>query len=224
MPEFKFETDWQIPAPADNDNALGDLRFRNLLSRGAWLGLPKNVRDRFSKRVKTGDSVVYKGYTQHTKLSRMGFILAHTLRILGAPLPYESDNIDKAAVVTVTEDTHDNGQFWTRQYSRARGFPHVIHSSKRFAGPTGLEEHIGCGIGMTLKLAVNEGSLLFKSHRYFCQVIGHRIYLPNWLTPGELTVGHHDHGDGWFEFTLNLTHRLFGQLVDQSVMFEDYQS
>ncbi len=52
------------------------------------------------------------------------------------------------AVVSVTEEAAKGGQFWTCPYGRARGFHQVIHSSKRFAGATGLEEYLGRGFGI----------------------------------------------------------------------------
>jgi len=36
-------------------------------------------------------------------------------------------------------------------------------------------------------------------------------------------LGHADHGDGWFEFSLELEHPWFRKLMDQRVMFRDGQ-
>ena len=203
--------------------ALGDLRFRGLLSAGQWAGLPLAVRQRFSKRLSGGHTVVYTGTIVETVTSRAGMALAQIARIIGGPLPVCRD-VDVPGVVTVTEDVATGGQIWTRLYARRNGFPQVINSSKRFAGETGLEEHVGCGIGMSLSLAVETDTLLFRSHRYFWQLGRLRLHLPMWLTPGTLTVGHHDLGDGRFSFTLDIQHPWLGCLIHQRAVFQEAKS
>ena len=204
-----------------NDNFLLDLRFRRLLSPAQWKALPSAVQSRFCKRLGPGEARVYKGYIQYTRMNRLGRVLAQTLKLIGAPIPLDVDNENQPAVVTVTEDANGKGQFWTRQYGRPKGFPHIIHSTKRFTGPTGLFEYVGFGIGMSLKLEVSDEALHFLSERYYLGFGRWRMALPRWMTPGHIDVGHADHGDGWFEFTLKLQHPLFGLLVDQSGMFFD---
>jgi hypothetical protein len=110
---------------------------------------------------------------------------------------------------------------WTRLYARRAGFPQIIHSAKRFAGPTGLEEHVGFGVGMALTVHVVDAALLFRSAGYFVQLLGRRIALPRWLAPGALTITHGVLSDGWFSFTLDLVHPRFGALIRQAAVFRE---
>ncbi|MFM9853768.1 MAG: DUF4166 domain-containing protein [Sphingomonadaceae bacterium] len=199
---------------------LGDMRFRALLGAKAWAELPPAVQARFSKRLSGAASVVYQGEVVECRVSRLGWWLAHALRIIGAPLPLACDTL-VPATVTVTEDEASGGQYWTRQYGHHRSFPQVIQSGKRFGGPTGLEEYVGGGIGVALTLAVRDGALLFVSDHYFLKFGAWRVRLPQWLSPGRLTVGHTDCGDGWFAFTLSLDHAWFGNLMAQTALFSD---
>src|SRR6185503_15206597 len=109
------------------------------------------------------------------------------VRLIGGPLP-TARYAKVPSVVTVTEDMVTGGQIWTRLYARHNGFPQIIHSSKRFAGPTGLEEYVGRGIGMELTVHAEQGALLFRSARYFFRLGRLTLHLPAWLTPGALTV------------------------------------
>ncbi len=198
-----------------------DTRFEKLLGRANWMKLPAPIRKRFGKRFKQGQSVAYQGVVTDMKMSRFGWAFAQAARIIGAPLPFEKNSVDQPAVVIVTEDKETNGQFWIRQYGREKGFPQTVHSSKRFAGPTGLEEYIGYGIGMALKLEATAHALFFKSEHYFLQVFGQRVRLPKWLVPLALTIGHHELGDHRFAFTLELKSKLFGKMIEQHAVFAD---
>jgi hypothetical protein len=202
------------------DAALCDLRFRALLSDDDWKRLPAATRQRFSKRLADGRTAIYVGEVIEIGFSRIGWWLAQIARLIGGPLPISTDT-QVPSIVTVTEDAATSGQIWTRIYARRNGFPQVIHSSKCFAGHTGLEEYLGFGVGMALRIVVDGEDLLFRSAGYFVQAWRLKFWLPAFLTPGALTVTHTDLGGGEFQFTLDIVHPRFGMLVHQSAVFRE---
>jgi hypothetical protein len=199
---------------------LLDLRFRRLIGREAWDALPEAVRKRFAKRL-SGDAVaLYRGRVVRSEFSPLGWLFAQALRLIGAPLPTAKDT-GVPAVVSVSEDGASGGQLWSRLYGRRRGFPQVIHSAKRFAGPTGLEEYVGRGIGMALRVEPLKDGLRFVSDHYLLMAGSRRLRLPGWLEPGRPEVEHHDLGHGCFLFSLSLHHPWFGRLVERHALFRD---
>lgn len=204
-------------SPVEN---LADLRFRSLVDPEAWRRLPARVRRRFSKRLDAGATAVYAGRLVDMRTSRAGQLLVQLARLVGDPLP-RGLATGTATTVTVTEDPRSGGQFWTRIYSRRSGFPQVIHSIKRFRGPTGLEEYIGFGIGMALHVTCDDDRIVFDSDHYFLQLGRWRLRIPGWLSPGRVRVSHVDTGDGRFTFMLDVAHPWAGELVHQEARFSD---
>jgi len=213
------DPDAAMPA-ASRANELIDLRFRQLLGPQEWAALPAPVRRRFGKRLGMGQSATYAGQVLSCRMNVSGWILAQACRLIGAPLPLERES-GVAAIVSVTEDGASGGQVWTRVYARKRGFPQVIHSAKRFAGPTGLEEYLGGGFGIALRVSAIEGGIRFSSDHYFLQWGRLKLRMPRWLAPGLLTIDHADSGDNSFTFTLDLRHRLLGEVMHQHSCFCD---
>jgi hypothetical protein len=205
------ETERQISEPE-----LGDLRFRKLLGRADWERLPEAVKRRFSKRLAGGATAIYTGRVTDVRMTRLGRVLAQVLRFMGAPLPI-FDHADVPTVVVVTEDVKTGGQIWTRMYANRVGFPQVIHSAKRFSGPTGLEEHVGFGVSMMLAITACERGLTFHSAGY--RFLG--LTLPRWLSPGELTVKHLATDAERFVFEMTLQHPLAGELIHQAAEYGD---
>ena len=210
----------QARAVQDDEDTLYDYRFRRLVAPAAWEALPQDVRRRFSKRL-TGTTVAtYSGQIVWTRLSRAGWLLAQFCRPIGAPLPLAPSG-PAPATVAVSEDRANGGQCWSRLYGRASGHPQVIHSAKSFAGPTGLEEHIGGGFGMALTVRAKADALIFTSDHYFWQLGRARFRLPRWLTPGTTIVTHQHLGAGRFAFDLRVTHPRLGELLNQHALFRD---
>jgi hypothetical protein len=212
--------DWQEQPAHCEANELADLRFRQLLGVEEWAKLPEAVRRRFGKRLGAGQSANYAGRVVTCRMSFSGWILAQACRLIGAPLPLKR-TCGVAAIVSVTEDGASGGQVWTRIYARNLGFPQVIHSAKRFAGPTGLEEYLGGGFGIALQVSAIAGGIRFSSDHYFLQLGRSRLRMPRWLAPGLLTIDHIDCGGGTFTFTLALNHRLLGEVMHQHSSFCD---
>lgn len=199
---------------------IGDLRFRTLIGEAAWARLPAAVRTRFGKRISASSIAIYTGEVVECRMSRAGRLLAQVARLIGGPLPTRCD-LFVPATVTVTEDPATGAQFWTRIYGRRRGFPQVISSCKSFSGPTGLEERIGAGFGIALRVAVEGEALHFLSDHYFIAFAGLRLRIPSWLSPGRLRVSHIDCGRGLFAFVLALEHCWFGEMIRQTAMFSE---
>ena len=202
------------------DADLHDLRFRTLLGSHAWDALPKEVQRRFSKRLSGTDVALYRGLVVEMQVSRIGWALAQFCRLFGAPLPL-NPKPGHGALVSVSEDSRSGGQCWTRIYARPGQFPQVIHSAKRFAGPTGLEEYLGRGLGMALRAEALSDGIAFVSDHYFLQLGRHRIRLPKFLTPGMTCVTHRQVAGSSFLFGLELVHPLAGTLIHQQILFDD---
>jgi hypothetical protein len=218
--------------PARTDGATVDLpgaaaapaaetRFA-LLAGDSWMRLPAPIRRRFSRHLADGERIVYLGKVAATHMTLVGRLVAQLARLVGAPLPLEASSCVPVTVI-VTGSDRLGGQIWTRIYDRVRGFPQVIQSLKHFGGATGLEEIVGHGVGMRLRLSVRDGALVFRRAGYFIRCLGAQFSLPAWMTPGVIEVVHREESAGQFSFSLSVTHMWAGHVIDQIAFFREEQ-
>ena len=194
--------------------------FRRLVAEDDWQSLPIAVRRRFERVLAPGETAAFVGQVAETHLSPFGWLTAQLARLVGAPLPLK-ELARTAAAVLVTEDDGGDSQLWTRIYHEPGRLPQVICSVKRFAGPTGLEECVDCGVGMSLTLHIENRAIVIRSADYFWRRGKWRLRLPEWLTPGVITVVHREERAGQFSFTLTVEHPLCGCTIRQIAFFRD---
>ena len=193
---------------------LAPASYATLVGRH-WRDLPARTRARFELK---RELVCYRGRVVRSESTLVGRCFRQVARLVGSPLPL-GDAPGPAAVVVMTVDGHDSA--WTRVYRPRGGRSQAIRSVKRFSGPTGLEEYIGCGICMALRVRAQGPSLVFESAGYYLAFGERRVPLPRWLTPGRLTVRHVELASSRFRFSLKLTHPRFGVVLRQEAVFED---
>ena len=186
---------------------------------GGWRRLPLAIRRRFGAHTKALQTEYY-GNMEIVRRSWLGYFLAQLSRPFGAPVPpFAGTNIP--TIVRLYEAPTKDGIVWERRYTFPNNRAMTIKSTKLFTETDGLLECVGGGLGMYLDVFEQDQKLHFVSRAYFWRRGRVTIPLPPWLTPGTTHVIHTDEGNGWFRFTMTITHSFFGEVYFQDGLFKD---
>jgi hypothetical protein len=188
--------------------------LRDVLGNDAWNRLPEAVRERFAA---TAGAVTYAGAFEVVRASWLGRAFALLCMMFGTPVaPRSGQNV--AARVFVRP--HAAGVDWDREYTWADGCTHLVRSTKVVTDGGDLIEKLPARLCMPLAVHEAGGVLYFVSRSYYFDLgFGLRLPLPLFFSPGVTRVEHVDLGNGWFRFTLVVTHPLFGEMFFQTGRF-----
>lgn len=202
---------------------IHNLKPKNTLKHqlGAdWEKLHPDIQARFDREPEAGEIITYEGVMHDIRRSRMGWLFASLTRLVGNPLtPFSGKDIPME--VALYKKYGNDGVFWQRAYFYPGRKPYVVVSAKRESKDGEMLECVGGGFGMKLKVTVRDGDMHFESYRYFWTLLGYKIPLPHWITPGTAHVVHKDIGGGNFMFTLSMIHRQLGETFYQQGVFNN---
>lgn len=197
------------------------LHIRFLLGDDAWLRLKPAIRKRFGCDAQLGNTHLYCGKMHRVDASYIGLLMAHTARLIGSPMAWSRGQDIPCDVITFDDPDRPGGIVWERHYYFASDKKQIARTTKIVSENEGLLECFGKHFGMKLKLEEAEGALHFVSTKFYLQLFGKRISLPNFLSPGTLRVTHRDLGSDQFQFVLEVDHPVFGQLAFQDGYFKE---
>src|SRR5277367_2742529 len=193
--------------------------LKDMLGHAAWTRLPKAVRIRFAD---PAHAVDYAGEFEIVRASLLGRFFAWACQVIGTPVvPRTGNNIP--AIVHVAPS--GRGVEWRREYRWPGRSPCLVRSTKVIGVDGTLVEELPARLRMSLDVYEEGGALHFVSRSYYFEVAipgilrRARPVLPMWFTPGITHVEHIDEAEGWFRFTMTVTHPLFGEVFYQTGRF-----
>jgi Domain of unknown function (DUF4166) len=209
------------PAPAEAPASTNPARrewhrpagMHGLLGDVAWRRLPPAVRTRFGEPVLKVD---YVGEFDVVRASIIGRVIALLCKAIGTPVVPRT-GLRVPAIIHV--GPVDRGASWLREYRWPDGRACRVHSTKVIGADGSLTEELPAGLRMPLSVYQRRGVLHFVSKGYYFEFKRLKIPLPIWLSPGTTHVEHADESNGWFRFTMTVTHPLFGEVFYQTGRF-----
>jgi hypothetical protein len=193
--------------------------LQSVLGPAAWARLPQAVRERFGE---PPIAVDYVGEFDVVRASWLGRLLALLCQLLGTPVVPRT-GLHVPAIVHVGPTR--SGVAWNREYRWPDGQPCLVRSTKIFDARGRLVERLPARLCMPLNVYEQRGVLHFVSRGYYFD-LGKRsngaqikLPLPYLLSPGTTHVEHIDEADGWFRFTMTVTHPFFGEMFYQTGRF-----
>jgi uncharacterized protein DUF4166 len=197
--------------------------LRRVLGDRAWQRLPEPVRARFGEPVVAVD---YVGEFEVVRASWLGRLIATACQLIGTPVV---PRVGRQVPAIVHVGPTDEGVAWHREYRWPNTSPCLVRSTKVIDANGDMVERLPAGLCMPLRVYEQRGALHFVSCGYYFEwslgaIFGgaralRRLWLPDWLSPGTTHVEHHDEANGWFRFTMIVSHPLFGELFYQTGRF-----
>lgn len=186
----------------------------------AWGELHPAIQKRFARDPSESEHIFYRGKMETIERSRAGKWFAFLTTYIGNPLtPYNGTDVPMDVVLH--RQHGKSGIFWRRTYYYPSRKPYTVSSAKCETAAGEMQECVGGGFGMALKVYVEGGNLHFRSTRYFWRLANMRFTLPHLLTPGETHVVHEEVGEGWFRFTISMDHPRLGRTFYQTGLFKE---
>jgi hypothetical protein len=212
----------EIAAPGTRSDPAGHGSAKHglqgVLGRAAWQRLPLAVRERFGEPAVAVD---YAGEFEIVRASALGRFIARLCQLIGTPVVPRT-GLHVPAIVRVGPT--NRGVVWNREYQWPDSSRFLVRSTKVIGADGTLVEELPARLCMPLDVYERAGALHFVSRGYYfdCGTPGGqhlRLPLPAWLSPGTTHVEHLDEADGWFRFTMTVSHPFFGELFYQTGRF-----
>jgi Domain of unknown function (DUF4166) len=222
---MKTATSTVSDRPLDRPAIASHAGLRGVLGEAAWTRLPATVRARFAEPARTVD---YVGRFEVVRASKVGRVIAWCTRLLGTPV-VAAVGRDVPAVVHV--GPRGGGVAWHREYRWPDGTVSLVRSTKTIDRRGALVERLPARLCMPLDTFERGGTLHFVSRGYYFDLSSDwlrrlawqhewHLPLPTFLAPGVTHVEHIDEADGWFRFTMTVTHPLLGEMFYQTGRFK----
>ena len=137
--------------------------------RGAWAELPEAVRRRFSKCLAPDETLIYRGHVVATRA-----VARRARSLLSRPRHRRAAAADRWRHRPGAGRRHRGSAAWRTELAAHLHPPRTLPAGhplgQALPRATGLEEYVGCGIGMSLRVTVEAARSSSARPAYFLEL------------------------------------------------------
>ncbi|WP_182086465.1 DUF4166 domain-containing protein [Aureimonas sp. ME7] len=191
--------------------------FREVVGEEAWARLGSAVRRHYFLRPDTDDAITVRGRMGEVRHSALATLILPFARIAGALVPYQGRDVP----IEVHYRVRGPRIHWDRVFHFPGRAPFHFRSFMVRSGSGEVIEFVRLGIGMRMRVSVENGALVFRGAGYVWRLFGR-----DWPIPAGLLLGRAEvvegpcEGPDRFEMAMHLRHPLFGELFRYDGRFE----
>ncbi len=188
-----------------------------------WKNLEPAIRQHYSIGSSNENGKIrFEGTMETIRVTGMGKIMAYCARPLQALVPCSGDAIRTEVYNWSKKDS--GTLFWRRLFHYPQRKPVVFESRMEFFRDKEIIEFVRGGLGLLLKLEVNDGKLIFGGKYYVLKLAGMLIKLPNWLMAGNAYITESQVGDDQVRVDFDIVHPIWGRTFAYSGTFNTIEN
>lgn len=185
----------------------------------AWNDLHPVIRRQHSIAPGTEAEVVMTGTLREVFHSGVANLFVVPGRLLfGALVQYRGTDVPTTVRNWTT--LSDPDVFWHRRFEFPGKKPVVFASRMAYLGGDEVIEYVRFGLGMRMRLSVDNGCLIYNSTGYQWDIGRISLRFPTWLILGRGWICQSGISETQFEMNFQMRHPLFGKTFSYSGRFE----
>lgn len=184
-----------------------------------WNDLHPLVRRHYDITPGTDDNVIMRGSMDEVYHSTIAKAFLVFGRLFGALVPYRGRNVP-VEVHNWSRRENCTDMFWHRTFEFPGRSPFVFASRMMHVGGEEIVEFVRLGMGVRMKMSVNNGALVFTGIGFRWNIGPFTLYLPSWLILGDAVIEERALSDDEFFVDFKMIHPLFGRTFAYSGTFK----
>jgi hypothetical protein len=183
-----------------------------------WELLDDIVKQHYEMAPGTTSSMTIHGSMDKVFHSNIAKLFLLPGRIFGALVPYRGSDIS-TEVKNWTRKDNTKAMFWHRTL-QFPGKPLAEFSSRmEYSNGDEIIEYVKYGLGIRMRMSVDDGALVFRSAGYVWDIGLARIPIPTWAILGDSKITERAVSEDEFYIDFNMVHPLFGRTFGYSGNF-----
>jgi len=181
-----------------------------------WKDLPQVLKSRYGNHAFCSEVISMKGHLS-IKCSKMFSFFAPLMRLSGAQVPYEGENIPVTVVFKSQMDSKIISMQRTFYYPDKNS--HEFHSRLLPIKNNLVAELTRFGFGVRMFYQSTNNKVLLEHKGYVWRAFGILIPMPLTFLLGRVTAKEEALSDNSFNMQVKISHPLFGEMLEYSGLF-----